>query len=388
MSPHRSGCGPRCGFPSLLALLLPALLGRSAAVNVDARLLDANLLQAAQTTRATQAVAEAAVQAVFAASAAPALPAGLAPQAAFVASAVPALPASPAPQADPPPLPPIEDAAQLRVENDRLRHERAQLAEDVLRLQQQSTVREAQWQRERERLAKEETELRQEDLQLRKEDSNLRQALSQATDGGNRRETSLLLRGGLGSRTQKTSRRGKLAIVLAVLVAVGCAGFVFCSGTCMNEDPGSEDDEENLRDLVYRSREAPLVSLFRCFCRPYILMFTCGTGFVSVAFGLLLWEIGLLQPILSQLMVYAYVMGIVVLFIALMAYEIYILVIRSAAVVLDKFNHPIARARKTLIKKNKRLDWCDDGEHNPVIGMAPGRWGDRERRNALWQTAA
>lgn len=401
MSTRRGSSGPQYGLPLLLALPLLAWPVPAAAIVAPRRLLDASLVQAAATARAAEAVAEAAARAAFLAPEASAASTSLPLRASAGLRAFGAAPprssdgalqgAAPgrlqAREADSPP----SDAEQWRRENDRLRHERAQLAEDVLRLRQQAALREAQWQLDRARLSQEDSDLRLEDSKLRREDSSLREALARTSEAGaaRRRAASLVFGGSLSS--QGLARSSRAAIIAVAVAALGCLCSLYCFGfgSCLCDDADEDsEDEETLRDLVDAPGHVTCMGCLRCFCRPYVFMCTCGTVFVSTIFALVLWEMGLLQPILSQLMVYAYIMGVVVLFVGMLAYEIWVLVARSVRVVLDKVNHPLAKARKKIMhQKHKYLDWCDDGEHNPVVGENGGRLGERERRNALWQAS-
>jgi len=150
---------------------------------------------------------------------------------------------------------------------------------------------------------------------------------------------------------------------------------MYFMGCFQNDDYDSDsEDEESLKAMVSTGSHS-FANCLRCFCRPYVLSFTCGTILVSFVCGCVLWELGLLQPILAQCMVYLYVVGIVATFLALLVYQVWMLVARSVRVVLSRL-HPLAKAKRDLAK-HRFLDFCDDGEMHPTAGEI--QW-----RSTLW----
>mmetsp|Transcript_24587 Transcript_24587/g.57066 ORF Transcript_24587/g.57066 Transcript_24587/m.57066 type:complete len:315 (-) Transcript_24587:157-1101(-) len=250
----------------------------------------------------------------------------------------------------------LEANLQLRRENERLRGKSTQLAAEIEKQRHESLIREARWQEERK-------VLKQEDLTLR---GLLAKASWEASVG--RRSAAFL-----GNReAQKVGKQDVLAISAAL--ALGCACMVYC---CFPVDEGDQDDEENLYAAMLPT-SVSVGSCLRCFCRPLVCSFICGTLVVTFVLCCVLWEIGLLQPVLAQCMVYVYVVGVIGLFISLLVYEVWVLVVRSVRVVLGKVNHPLVKAVKAkhdLFHKHHWLSWCDDGAVNAVVETDPGHIG-------------
>merc|ERR1719491_2159395 len=62
-----------------------------------------------------------------------------------------------------------------------------------------------------------------------------------------------------------------------------------------------------------------------CWCcyHPAIMTFVCGVVIITFVGGCVLWEFGILQPILSQCIVYIYIMLVLVAFVALIVSKLW-----------------------------------------------------------------
>eukprot|EP00438_Fugacium_kawagutii_P019556 Skav218422 [mRNA] locus=scaffold420:13994:14956:- [translate_table: standard] len=134
---------------------------------------------------------------------------------------------------------------------------------------------------------------------------------------------------------------GNLLIVLFLVVLA----VSFCAITCggIEDEDDSSGDDSSLgylnrldmdgarrgRDKMARKLTADerkrTCSLFSCCgfrCPTTVVIFTIVAAFVTVLGGKILWNCGILQPLLAQLLLYAYVILIIVGFVAVITHEL------------------------------------------------------------------
>mmetsp|Transcript_68363 Transcript_68363/g.193748 ORF Transcript_68363/g.193748 Transcript_68363/m.193748 type:complete len:335 (-) Transcript_68363:20-1024(-) len=193
-------------------------------------------------------------------------------------------------------------AADARAENARLRQENAELrrVSDILR-------------KDNAQARAEDAGLRREDAELRVEDLGLQRAL----------EAALALEGGGLLEPRKTTTVVWASILGFTIIASACA--LYCCSDCFQdeeEDNDSEGEERRLFDsLEGRQKRHRACPCCWCCCSPGVLAFLTAALLVSVVGGSVLWEMGILQPILAPFISYVYVIALFAAFVAILVWE-------------------------------------------------------------------
>lgn len=138
-------------------------------------------------------------------------------------------------------------------------------------------------------------------------------------------------------------RGGNLLLILfLVVLAVSFCGITF-GGLMEDEDDSSGDDssygylnrldadgarrgrERMAKKLAPEDRKRTCTHCFSCFgfkCSTTVITFTLVAVFITVLGGKILWNAGILQPLLAQLLLYAYVILIIFGFVAVITHEL------------------------------------------------------------------
>lgn len=138
-------------------------------------------------------------------------------------------------------------------------------------------------------------------------------------------------------------RGGNLLLILfLVVLAVSFCAITF-GGLMEDEDDSSGDDssygylnrldadgarrgrERMAKKLAPEDRKRTCTHCFSCFgfkCSSTVITFTLVAVFITVLGGKILWNAGILQPLLAQLLLYAYVILIIFGFVAVITHEL------------------------------------------------------------------
>lgn len=256
---------------------------------------------------------------------------------------------------------------QLRVENDRLR-------QDNLRLHDEDAI----LRKEMAELRKENTGLQDQDLLLRSEGGRLRgtvASLSHAVAAtralGDRAASSGIA---LVSNVGAHGSKGQLSRVQFLALTI-IGGMLLCMTTCfyciwsaqdemeLDEDGQYHDEGEEERE---RRKLKKLIeddggrSCCWCMHHPVLMTYICGVLSITFIGGCVLWQMGILQPILAQCIMYVYIMGIVVAFMSLLFTRLWHLFKRFVSYIM------------TATQKVKGVFHILPKKMGPQAGGAPG----------------
>lgn len=198
---------------------------------------------------------------------------------------------------------------------------------------------------ESERLRREDHALRQADAELRRQDLALRQMLgatSGAAAAARRRAFSTLS----GQQLLPKEKGSVIALVGATLAAVAialccCQRYVWAA---FDDDSSSDEDEEDMsleqrrRNFRGKSRgdrehekvmnmlssrqERSSCCCWGC-CTTGVLIYLFLAAVITVMGGMVLWSKGVLQPVLAQSMLNAYILFVVVGFVSVVLWEMW-----------------------------------------------------------------
>lgn len=272
--------------------------------------------------------------------------------------------------------------AELSVENAQLRQENSELHQEENQLRQEGS-----------RMRVEDAHLRFDDDKLLEEDSKLRNEL--ATASGLATLTQRNVAAILGEDT--SARKLKSASIFLSAVAMALVLLPLCSCCCFEsaEDDvdygrtnsskkglGKAEESQNLRELL-DGKPADTRSCFAwCYRRRAILYFFLVVVVVSISAGCILWQMGLLQPILAQFAMYLYVIIFVSGFFALLTMQVWgklrrmALYLQGQFGVIDRCTHPTKFFQEE--GKYKWFNMVDDGKLNPsalAAKTSPGALG-------------
>mmetsp|Transcript_30365 Transcript_30365/g.48635 ORF Transcript_30365/g.48635 Transcript_30365/m.48635 type:complete len:412 (+) Transcript_30365:120-1355(+) len=144
-----------------------------------------------------------------------------------------------------------------------------------------------------------------------------------------------------------------LLVVLATVSSVICIGVCCCGLTTADDSDSEDESDDGLGRFGGRTRDNELInellmdrtrpnrfccwSLCGC-CSQTVLLFVAATGIITLVGGGFLWQLGILQPVLVQLLMYCYVMSLIIGFALVLAWEATATMRLATAVVFEKIS--------------------------------------------------
>lgn len=283
----------------------------------------------------------------------------------------------------------VEQSARLRVENERLREENAKLeSEQTFRRTHSAGARAADERVE----ASNGKPAQQENMQLRLQIHNLASSLAKFRRGdGDKAYNNIHDWFAFVSvrHAQHVAMSHGSTIVICVTLGVLLV-FAACFYVCQHPEDDSdseadEDDDEwaenHLKALLDDKEQKRSCRICWC-CNNTVAMFFGGVVVVSLLGGAILWEMGVLQPILSQCIIYVYITLIVAGFVSLLVAQLWRLIRRITSYIIAEFQKLRGVFRIFGHKtKYKWRDLLDDGQLNSSY-QGPLGGGRGRRRSA------
>lgn len=224
----------------------------------------------------------------------------------------------------------------LRDENKKLRATQGELRRNIFEMRRQDN------------------DLRKEDTELRVEDARLRSAfaLVSASLPAAKYKAEVF-----NSRVRHGARRTVvLGAVAVVFATIFCAYSVIrFSDSPADDGYGSDEDINALVDGEKRGRSCGWCPC-ACCCSLQICLFSFVMLVISAVAGSIMWQAGVIQPILAQVSMYIYVISLFVAFLAVIMWEFW-------SVLRDLIKYIIGEFRKvkgTLRPWGKRPDQKGD----------------------------
>lgn len=215
-------------------------------------------------------------------------------------------------------------AARLHVENDRLREENGRLRGQEVELRRESATLHLG----DEALHVEDSMLRQEQTRLRRMTASLASALAAAR----RRGPAALL--GTGEHQQLHLNHDTVMSLCIVLGGLTLLAFLYvsCCHAEDEDDDDSDDDDYDMDDKRWAVLKRPgseKRSGWCCCCSPcwwcnrQVATFCLGICLVTFVGGAVLWKFNIIQPILSQVVMYVYIAVVLTAFIGLVMSQLW-----------------------------------------------------------------
>jgi len=271
-----------------------------------------------------------------------------------------------------------EESKRLHDENSRLREENGYLLREEVYLQAATRS-----------LRRSDTVMRQEEAALLGEDTRLRGLVASLASSlaASRRSladerlaaNSPSLLGGAARRTRaqmaKPLEIGLFAVLGALVSFIGC--FFTCASNDDDEDSDEYDSDEEaadrLKSLVNDKADRRRCQLCFC-CNTQVMWFFTGVVVISTVGGAVLWELGILQPILGQCIMYIYITLIVSGFITLMVSQVWRMIRKMVNYTVTEFQK--LRGVFHFFGKKSKYKWrdfLDDGQLNSSYAQPGGR---------------
>jgi len=175
---------------------------------------------------------------------------------------------------------------------------------------------------------------------------------------------------------------GKQAILVGLSLVGFFVSFVLCqvlissvpdpSNDDYSDYSDSDDDEvaENKLERPINNKDHRRCPMCWCCCNSVAIRFFAGTTVLTLVGGCVLWRLGILQPILSQVVMYAYITFIVSAFVSLMISQVWQLIRRLVAYIIREFRKLKAVFRifgkKSKYSSKQQHDVMDDGPLNTM----------------------
>lgn len=254
-----------------------------------------------------------------------------------------------------------------------LRKENEILRKEVIRLR-----------KENERVQREALKLQQVDFQLHKEDAELRRSLHARRDWRGSRVGQGPASLGNETQTDEESAKAPAATkhdgAIIPLVCVASLLFIITCASCGTMSEGMErlfgfDDEEVLQRMI-STRNRGCCMRCCCCCTPTVMLFTVLIVFISVVLGKVLWERGVLQPLVAQMSLYAYLMLVCLAFLLLISCEAWRSMRAVMLIIVDQYGALKTVGRRARTRLGDLID-AGRGHGSPGGGeRAPTRsWG-------------
>lgn len=265
------------------------------------------------------------------------------------------------------------EAAELRAESDRLRQENARLhSEDALLLSKVDSLQQSN------------ADLRAEEKVLRIESDHLGSSVAAFARAARTARSSFTGEGRSDRSVHPVHLSiGTIVCMVGITVLLLTCFFCFHWHTEDDEWHEGEDEEEytarKLRDMVEEDHSR---SCCWCVYHPRLMTFICGVLVVTFLGGCILWQMGLLQPLLAQCIMYVYVMLVVVAFISVMISRLWSLVRRLVNYLITEFQR-MKDVFRIFGKKPPRFAGHVEGlrANAGKAGRRPDFWADERSQS-------